>query len=156
MFFNTDLADQQPIDRLFKVETFAYTASNARHYGWPMQVAGAAAAAQPPTPVLKAGTFKSSVQQAEDTSPPMELRTRNIIARTPVAGPSPASATPTSAPASAGASPILHSTPQSTSHQVGSTTISCPYNASIDTSAVLCPNATSITCNAIQAAKIPV
>lgn len=76
------------------------------------------AAAQPPTTVLRGTTVASSSEQAKDTSPPLELRTRNIIARTPLAGPSPASATPASATGSAGVLPFLHTTPQSTLHQV--------------------------------------
>ena len=84
----------------------------------PMQVGGESATALPPTPVLKANPLASNPEQADNTSPPLEMRTRNIIARTPVAGPSPASGSPASAPTSAGVTPLSLSTPQSNLHQV--------------------------------------
>lgn len=113
-------ADQQPVLWCFQT-AFTAVRSCARHPGWYLQIA---AAAQPPTPVLKGTIFASASEQAlvQDTSPPLELRTRNIIARTPLAGPSPASATPASANGSAGALPFSHTTPQSTLHQVGTPT----------------------------------
>ena len=89
----------------------------------PMQFGAESATALPPTPVLKANTLASNAEHAEDASPPLEMRTRNIIARTPVAGPSPASVTPASAPASAGGTPLSLSTPQSDLHQVSFATV---------------------------------
>ena len=88
-----------------------------------MQVGEGRATALPPTPLLKAKVLASNAEQAEDALQPLEMRTRNIIARTPVAGPSPASVTPAAAFASAGATLTSLSTPQSKSHQVSFTSV---------------------------------
>ena len=95
-----------------------------------MQVGEESSTAFPSTPVLKTNTLASNPEQTEDTSPPLEMRTRNIIARTPVAGPSPASATPASAPVSAGATPLSKNTPQSDLHQVSFTIVFAAVGAS--------------------------
>lgn len=93
-----------------------------------MQVGDESSTTLPLTPVLKATTLASNAEQTEDTSPPLEMRTRNVIARTPVTGPSPASATP--APASARATPLSERTPQSDLHQVSLTTVFAGVGAS--------------------------
>ncbi|KAL0036844.1 hypothetical protein WJX77_001575 [Trebouxia sp. C0004] len=72
-------------------------------------------AGAPPTPGLQPGNaslLPDGTGHPEDSSSPLEMRTRNIIARTPLNGPSPASTSPVSTSYSAG-TPLSNSTPVS-------------------------------------------
>ncbi|KAL0021269.1 hypothetical protein WJX79_003435 [Trebouxia sp. C0005] len=79
-------------------------------------------ASNPPTPGLQPGgvsLLPDGTGHPEDSSSPLELRTRNIIARTPLNGPSPASTSPVSTSHSA-ETPLSHSTPVSNLQQTPS------------------------------------